>query len=757
MGVLALCGLIAGVAATGWPRPAAAQSEGTVRQVVVEGVQRVEPESVRSYLLVQEGDPFDESRIDRSLKSLFATGLFADVSIVRRGDTLVVRVVENPVINRVAFEGNRELDDETLESEVSLRPRTIYTRTKVQNDVRRIQTLYRREGRFAASVEPKIIQLPENRVDLVFEIEEGPTTLVESIRFVGNNAFSDSELRSEIRTRERAWWRFFTTEDTYDPDRLTLDQELLRRFYLSEGYADFRVVSATAELTPDRREFFIVFTIDEGDRYRFGDVRVEPTLRGLDTAAVSDVVAAEAGNWYNADEIEKTIDDLGDAVVALGYPFVEVRPRISRNREEKTIDVVFEVGEGPRVFVERIDITGNVRTAEKVIRREFRFVEGDPFNVSKLRKTRQSLRNLDFFQKVDVEQVPGTAADQTVVKVNVEEKSTGSLSLGAGFSTTSGAIGDVTLRERNLLGRGQDLRLRLVIAQRDSQLSLSFTEPYFLDRQIVAGFDVFRITIDRVDESSYQETTTGGALRFGYPITDHLSQSWRYSYKHTSISDVPSDASPFILLEEGDSDTSELTHTLRYDRRDSRISPTEGYLLSLDTTFAGIGGNVRFVKNVAEAAHYTPITEKLVLGILASAGYVVGIGDDVPLFDRFFVGGDNLRGFRTAGIGPRDIVSDDALGGEWYYTVTTELSFPLPLPEEFPIRGRVFADLGSTGDTPYSSSPRVADTGAPRVSLGTGVTWTSPFGPIGVDLGFPVIKEDFDKEELFRVNFGTRF
>ncbi len=735
---------------------ALAQGFDVIRNIVVQGTQRIEPATVRSYLLVREGDPFDRERIDRSLKSLFATGLFADVAIDRRDDTLVVSVVENPVINRIAFEGNSRIDDETLESEISLKPRQIYTRTKVQSEVRRLLTLYRRSGRFGATVEPKIIELPENRVDLVFEINEGETTEIERIRFVGNAAYSDSELRSVIRTSESAWWRFFTSDDTYDPDRLVLDQELLRRFYLSEGYADFRVISAVAELSPDRKDFYLVFTLEEGERYSFGEIALETTLRGLDPEALRDEINFESGDTYNQDQIETAIDALTIAVGNLGYAFVDIRPRLRRNREEQTIDVTFEINEGPRVFVERIDIQGNVRTKDEVIRREFRIVEGDPFNASKIRRSRQRLVNLDFFSSVEVEEVPGSAPDKAVVRVEVEEKSTGSISVGAGFSTTSGALGSIDLRERNLLGKGQDLRARLVIAQRDSQISLSFTEPYFLDREISAGFDIFRLSVDRQDESSFDEANTGFSLRGGYPITERWSQRWQYSLTYTEITDVPDTASDFIRQEEGNTLTSQLSHTIAYDDRNSAINPTEGFYAFLITAFAGIGGDVHFLRNTLETGYYYPVADRWTLGVIGSTGYIAGLGEDVRLFDRYFIGGDNLRGFETAGVGPRDLDTDDALGGEWFYTGTVELSFPLPFPEELQFSGRVFTDFGSAGQL-AASGPNIADTGSLRLSIGTGVTWVSPFGPIGVDFGIPLLKEDFDRTQAFRFNFGARF
>jgi outer membrane protein insertion porin family len=738
--------------------PTRAQSGGTIRQIVVEGAQRIEPNTVRSYLLVQEGDAYDPARIDRSLKSLFATGLFADVAINRQGDVLVVKVVENPVINRIAFEGNQRIDDETLESEITLRPRVIYTRTKVQSDVRRILTLYRRSGRFAAKVEPKVIQLEQNRVDVVFEIHEGPVTEIESIRFIGNKEFSDSRLREAIRTKESRWWRFFSTDDTYDPDRLTLDRELLRRFYLSEGYADFRVESAVAELTPDRQNFFVTFTVEEGDRYAFGTVQVEATLRGLEPEALRKNIEIDEGDWYDADDVEKTIDLLTDEVGNLGYAFVEIRPRIDRDREKKTINVVFEITEGPRVFVERIDITGNVRTLDKVIRREFQIIEGDAFNAARLRRSRQRLQNLDFFEKVEVEEVPGSEPDKAVIKVAVEEKSTGQLSAGAGFSSASGALLDFSISERNLLGRGQALKLGIILGQRTLQGDISFTEPYFLDRDIVAGIDIFHTATDRQSESSFDSVNTGGRLRAGYPITENLRQSWQYTLERTEIDNVPNDASIVVKDSEGTDTVSEISHILTYDKRDSRINPTKGYFGIATTDVAGLGGDVAYLRGRLDAGYYYPIADQWTLSLIAAGGHINGLGQETRLVDRFFIGGDDLRGFATDGVGPRDLDSDDALGGQTFYTGSIQLAFPLGLPEELAIRGRTFTDFGSAFNIDDTfPEAEIVDSSSLRVSVGVGVTWTSPFGPLGVDLGYAVLKEDYDDTEVFRVNFGTRF
>ncbi|MBT4463875.1 MAG: outer membrane protein assembly factor BamA, partial [Rhodospirillaceae bacterium] len=715
--------------------------------------------TVQSYMLeagVAVGDPFDNRRINRSLKNLFATGLFADVTMRRQGTALVVNVLENPVINRIAFEGNSKLDDDDINVELSLRPRVIYTRTKVQNDVKRILTLYRRKGRFAATVEPKVIQLPQNRVDLVFEINEGKWTEVRNIRFLGNREYSDARLREIIRTRETRWYRILSSDDNYDPDRLALDRELMRRFYLSNGFADFRVISAVAELTPDRKDFFITFTIEEGNRYTFGDVAMDIKLRDLKGEDIEDVIEVESEDWFDSEVVETTIDDLTDAIGTLGFAFVDIRPRINRNREAKTIDVTFEINEGPRVFVEKIDIEGNVRTADEVIRREFRLVEGDAFNTAKLKRSKQRLEDLDFFETVTVERVPGKEPDKTSVKVGVEEKSTGSLSLGFGFSTTSGILGDIGITERNLLGRGQYLKLKTLLSATGSQIDLSFTEPYFMDRDVAAGFGVFHTTTDRQDVSSYDTQQTGVSLRIGYPITEDLRQSWNHTIKQSEVTDVPSTASIYVQEAEGEYIESVLSHGIALDKRDSKTLPTKGYILRMNNDVAGLGGAKRYMRNVLSGGKYFPIYDQWVLSVGGSAGHIFGIGKDVSLLDRFFIGGDDLRGFATSGVGPRDATTKDALGGEWMYKGTVQLKFPLGLPEELGISGKLFSDFGSTGKID-STTADVNDTGSIRASVGTGLEWVSPFGPIAIDFGFPVVKENFDETETVRVNFGTRF
>ena len=752
---------------------------GTIADIKIEGIQRIEPETVRSYLLLQPGDPWDPERVDASLKALFATGLFADVKLDRQGNTLVVRVVENPIINRIAFEGNSKLSDKDLNAEIQLRPRVVYTRLRVQNDVKRILDLYRRHARFAATVEPKIVQLSENRVDLIFEINEGPSTGVRSINFVGNVEFSDSTLRGVVDTKESRWYRFLSNADTYDPDRLTYDRELLRKFYLAEGYADFRVISAVAELTPDRDGFIVTYTVDEGQRYRFGKVDVDIKLKDLPKEAVLPLLTVQPGDWYDADVVEHSITTLTDVLGTRGYAFVEVKPQINRNREDHTIDITFDVQEGPQVYVERIDIVGNVRTLDKVIRREMRLVEGDAFNSNKLNRSKERIKNLGFFKKVETQTSQGSAPDKTRVTVEVEEQSTGELSLGIGFSTTDGPLADITLRERNFLGRGQDLRIGTVVSFHSQQVSLSYTEPYFLDSNIAFGWDLFEIKTSPTASffsgiaPVYQQFSYGGSLRVGYQLTENLRQTLKYTVRSDDITDVQSDASLFIALQSGTHLTSSVGQVLLYDRRDNRADPTGGWYASLGNDFAGVGFGVQYIRNKINAGYYYSVAPEWVLSVTGEAGDILGYGGQkVLLQDRFFVGGDNLRGFQPGGIGPRDNVSQDALGGNKYWVGSLQLGVPLGLPKELGLSGRVWSDFGTLWGNDQKNlvltpaqlaveggiQPQIiGDTPSLRASAGVGLSWASPVGPVRFDLGLPIKREAFDKTQFFRISFGTKF
>ena len=753
------------------PSSADAQSNSSfvVEEVLVQGNQRIEGDTVRSYIGVAVGDHVDSAAVNDALKVLYATGLFADLNIRREGSALVVGVVENPIINRLAFEGNRRIKDETLETEVQHRPRIVYTRSRVQSDVQRIVQVYRRSGRFAATVEPKIIQLPQNRVDLVFEISEGPLTEIQKITFIGNKIFQDGRLRSTISTKEARWYRFFTSADKYDPDRLNFDRELLRRHYLANGYADFRVVSAVAELGRNRADFFITITVEEGERYTFGDIEVSSDLRGVDAEFLRPLVTTSSGETYNADKIEDSIQKLTFELGRLGYAFVDVRPKIERDREGRWIAVNYSIDEGPRVYVDRINIVGNVRTLDRVLRREMRLAEGDAFNAAKLRRSQQRIRGLGFFEKVEVRDEKGSlddkalgaaednfADDRTSITIEVEEQSTGELSFGLGYSSSDKIGGEIGIRERNLLGRGQDLNLTLLLSTRRQDIDLSFTEPYFLNRDVAAGFDLFNRQRDQ-ENVAFERNSTGFTLRVGYPFAERLRHSVRYTLRNDKIEDVDSSASRFIQDQKGTRLTSSIGQTISYDLRDDRFFPTEGYLLRVSQDLAGLGGDVHYLRHVLNYAYYKRLWGEWIGGLSIEEGHILGLGENVSLSDRFFIGGNNFRGFAAGGVGPRDTSSLDFLGGTVYYVGTAEVSVPLGILQEFGVFGRLFTEVGSLADPDLDSKVNVFDVGKPRVTSGFGVSWRSPFGPIQLDFAWPLRKEQFDREESFRFSFGTRF
>ncbi len=752
---VALACLVLGL---GRPDSATAQTasgQAIIREIQIEGTQRIEPETVRSYMRVNPGDRFDPARLDRSLKNLFSSGLFADVTLRQEKEILVVTVVENPIVNRISFEGNDRLDDDTLSSEITLRPRVVFTRTKVQNDVQRLLEIYRRSGRYAATVEPKVIQLSQNRIDLAFEIREGAQTTIEAINFIGNRHFSDSDLLDEITTEESGFMSFLSSTDTYDPDRLAFDRELLRRFYLNEGYADFRAVSVLAELIPSREGFIVTFTVEEGERQKFGRIDIVTTLPDLDPESLRGHLIPEEGEWYSAEQEEETVQALTEAVGNLGYAFVDIRAKLERDRENRIIHATFNIDEGPKVYVERIDIEGNVRTLDRVIRREFRLVEGDAFNTSKMRRSRQRIQNLGYFQTAKVESIPGSTADRAVIRVEVEEQSTGDLTFGVGFSTSGGVLGNVGLQERNFLGRGQDVRVSSTLSTEQTAFNFSFTEPYFLGGNVSAGVDLFRIE-NNSDDQSFDVVRNGGSLRTGFSWQEHLRQTVRYTLEDQEITDIDSDASRLVKEEEGRFIESTIGHDLTLDRRDSRFDPREGYMIRLRNDVAGLGGDVRFLRSSLGGSYYLPVAEDWTLAAKGEIGSIIGLGEDTRISDRFFIGGRNCRGFQFAGIGPRDRVTDDALGGKNFYTGTLEFSFPLGLPDQFDIRGRLFGDICSAWDLDRANADTV-DVNTPRTSVGAGLTWSSPFGPIVIDIGYAVNKEDFDQTEVLNFSFGTQF
>ena len=727
-----------------------------IGRIAVEGNQRIESRTILTYLGLKVGDQFAGQAVSQSLKDLFATGFFADVKLLKRGDTLVIRVLENPVVSEVVFEGNDHIETSTLEQEVTLNARSIYTKTKLQNDVKRVLDIYRRSGRYTATVEPKIIQRDQNRVDIVYEISEGLIAEIEDVTFIGNNFFSSSELEGVIRSSESRWYQFLTEDDKYDPDRLLFDQELLRRYYTSQGFADFQVKSAHAELSPNRDAFYITFVVDEGAQYDVGEIKFTSQLKDSDDLDLNEFLTIESGETYDSSAIDGIIDSLTTAVGNFGYAFVDIRPRLTRNSEARTVDINFEVKPGPRVYVERINIIGNVRTLDEVLRREFRLAEGDPFNAAKLERSEQRLNNLGFFETVTITNETGSAPDKTIITVAVTEKSTGEVNIGAGFSSSDGPLIDLGLSENNLLGRGQRARARVTFANRRQQFEIGFTEPFFLNRELSAGFDLFKTEFDFESESSFDLASQGGRIRLGYKLKEKLSHNIFYSYRDNDVTDVNPNASIFIRNQEGRFRNSTIGHTFTYDDLNNRFEPTSGSFATLTQEFAGLGGDAKHIKHEGRFSYYYPIAKHWTWSVGAFGGHFIGIGEDINISDRFFIGGETIRGFDNSGLGPRDQSTGDALGANSYYAATTELGFPLGLPEDLGILGAVFVDAGSVFGVD-DNGPGILDDSGPRVTVGFGLSWKSPFGPIRIDLSQPVVKEDEDVVENFRFSFGTRF
>lgn len=729
-----------------------------ILEIHVKGNQRIESSTVISYLSLSKGEPYDKKEVDSSLKKLFQTGLFEDITIQHDNGIIHVEVIENPIVNQLIFKGNKRIKTEDLQQELRLNERSVLTQAKIQRDVKRLLGVYRKNGRFSVNIETEIEKLEHNRVNLIFDIDEGKKADIKKINFVNNDVFSSSKLKRVIQTKESSWYRFFSGYDTYDEDRLAFDEELLRRHYITRGYADFKVISSNAEMTQDKKGFVVTFTLDEGLKYNFGKVAVSSAIEKVDTDSLVEEVNTREGEIFNASLIEESVDKITKSLTDLGYAFVAVDPILKRNPQDKTIVIDYKIQEGPKVYIERIDITGNTRTLDKVIRREFRINESDPYNAAKLRRSRQRINNLGFFDKVELSTEKGSAPDKAVINIDVAERPTGELNFGAGFSTTDGALVNASIRERNLLGKGQDLRFGIQRATKGLEVDISFTEPYFMDKDLSLGMDVFRITRDRESESSFDSDSIGSTVRATYSIVEALRHTLKYSYRTDDITNIESDASRFILDQEGKNTTSLIGHTLFYDKRDNNRLPTSGYMLRFNQDLAGLGGDSKFLRNELRGEYFKKIwKDDVVLKVGAKGGHILGLNnEDVRINERFFIGGNDIRGFRNAGIGPRDTITLDALGGNLYYATSAEMRFPLGLPEELGFLGAAFLDAGSLSDVDDSGS-EVVDESSLRFSAGVGLSWSSPLGPIRIDFANPILKEDFDKTQEVRFSFGTRF
>jgi outer membrane protein insertion porin family len=773
----------------------------TVNSIAVEGNRRVEAETVRSYFKPGPGGRLGPVEIDEGLKSLYGTGLFSDVRISRAGGRLVVIVAENPVIDRVAFEGNKKAKDEQLKAEVQSKPRGTLSKPLVQADVQRIVEIYHRSGRFDVSVEPKIIELPNNRVNLVFEIKEGDKTGVKEIRFVGTHAYSWGRLKDVIKSSESNWLSFLQTTDIYDPDRVEADRDLLRRFYLKNGYADVRIVSAVGEYDPAKKGFIITFTIDEGSQYRVGTVDVVSNVNAIDPASVRSQVKLSPGSVYNADMVEKSVESMTIEAAKRGYAFANVRPRGDRNFESKTINLGFVLEEGTRAYIERINIRGNIRTRDYVIRREFDIGEGDAYNRALIDRAERRLKNLNFFKTVKITNEQGSAPDRVVVNVDVEEMPTGEFSVAGGYSTSDGLISEVSIADRNLMGRGQFAKASVTYGQYSRGFELSFVEPYLLGYRMSGGIDLFARQNLASSYVSYDSKTYGVNLRLGFQLSEELSLQPHYSIYRQEISLIDQynncKLSPNALANGGTGVTpadpcfadgeaslpvrielangpvlvSLVGYSLAYNTLDNNKSPTSGLYAQIKQDFAGVGGDVNFVRSSVETRNYYEVFPDVVGVLRLQGGHIAGWGGkDLRMLDHFQMGPDLVRGFQPSGFGPRDLTpgtTNDALGGTLYWGASLEAQTPLYfLPKEIGIKVATFVDAGSLwdykGPTTWNVTGETVALGnssamSVRSSAGIGFIWDSPLGPLRFDFAYPITKQTYDRTQIFRFSGGARF
>ena len=798
----------------------------TVNSIVVEGSRRVEADTIRSYFKPGPGGRIGPEQEDEALKALIATGLFSDVRINHAGGRIVVTVVENPVINRVAFEGNKKAKDEQLSAEVQSKPRGTLSRPTVQADVQRIIEIYHRTGRFDVSVDPKIIELPNNRVDLVFEIREGDKTGIKDIRFVGTKAYSSSRLKEVVKTSESNILSFLQTTDIYDPDRIEADRDLLRRFYLKHGYADVRIVSAIGEYDPAKKGFVVTYTIDEGAQYRVGTVEVISNVHAIDPAGLRSQLKLGQGSVYNADLVEKTVEAMTIQAARQGYAFANVRPRGDRNFETKTINLAFVVEEGARAYIERINIRGNTRTRDYVIRREFDLGEGDAYNRALIDRAERRLKNLNYFKTVKITNEPGSAPDRVVLNVDVEEQPTGEFSISGGYSTADGLIGEVSVADRNLMGRGNYAKASVSYGQYVRGFDLTFVEPFLFGYRMAGGIDLFARQNFRSSYVSYDSQTVGTNLRLGFALTEEIAFQPRYSFYQQKItlpiqynncqfssnalingglgvtpaneangSDTnvlangpfggcyaDGEASLAIRKElaAGPVNVSLVGYTMSYNTLDNNKLPTSGLFAELRQDFAGVGGDVDFIRTSVETRKYYEVFSDVVSVFKLQAGNISSWGgQQLRMLDNFQMGPNLVRGFSPAGIGPRDLTpgtTNDALGGSLYWGASVEAQTPLYfLPKDVGIKLAVFADAGSLwsykGPTFWNVTGETLQVGLDspsmiRSSVGVGLLWDSPLGPLRFDLAYPITKycatpvgggEVCDRTQVFRFSGGTRF
>jgi outer membrane protein insertion porin family len=747
-----------------------------IRSVQVRGAQRAGEEAVRSNLTIRPGVNFSNNDIDESVRKLYSTGYFSDVKISVSGSTLVVSVSENQLINQVVFNGNRKITDDKLQAVVQTQPLGPYNQALIDADIQRLSEAYRAIGRSDVQITTQTADVGQGRVNLAFVINEGDRTKIADISFAGNQAYGDGRLKSVLITKESGPLSFLTRKDVYSEDKLRADEEALRQFYYNHGYPDFRVISSEAVLDESSNKYNISFTVEEGQRYQYGNVSVESTVEGISGQDLEGLVETRAGNVYNAREIQKSMEAISKRVAAAGYPFARVTPRGDRNMENHTIGVSYLVDQGERAYVERIEIRGNTRTRDYVIRREFDFSEGDAFNQEMISRAKRRLEALGYFTTVNISTSQGTSPDRVVIVVDVEDQPTGSFGIGAGYSAGGdGFLLEASIEEKNFLGRGQFIRVAVGGGLDEARsYNLSFTEPYFLGYRLAAGFDLFKSKTSSNEYYDYDEQ--GVTLRVTAPITEDLATTFRYTYKEIQYDNdgafgtdgVPGTAddnlsSPYIsMIDQGKFVQSSISQTLTYNTLDSQTLPREGIYATITHEYAGLGGDSDFYKISGRARYFQLLsTEADLIGSIAvGAGHVVSTGDNLHVFDQFTIGGRQIRGFENDGIGPRTTDHGDALGGTTYFTASAEMTMPMPaIPEDFGLRAAVFADAGTLygNDVPLGTSAAQGTSMNWRASVGAGIMWASPFGNIRFDYAHPVMKEDFDETQEFRFSMANQF
>ena len=730
-------------------------SQDYIEKILIQGNQRVELETINSYINIKSGDNFDQDAINNSLKNLFASGFFSDIKVSRQDSTLIFTLIENPIVNRVVFEGNKDIDDEELESETRLKPRSLFTRSKVQADIDRILNLYKSNGSFSAVVEPKVISLSQNRVDIVFEIEEGKNTVVGSISFNGNNYFSDRRLRDIIITRQTRWYSILSATDKYDPDQIAADNNLLANHYKNNGFADVEVNSGVAQLDDTKTSFNIIFDIIEGKQYKFGDILILTGITDINLEDIKDDMRIEKGDTYSSNKIEESIKFIIKNVTQQGFPFVDVIPEVERIKDTDEISLTFRINAAEKIYVNKITISGNNRTLDSVIRRNLRLAEGDAYVPSLIARSKTLIGNLGFFSAVDIREEPTEKYGYSNLNVSVIEQSTGELSLGGGYSSQVGGIANIGISERNFLGRGQLLNLNAKISEREANYTAGFSEPFFLNRDVYASFNLFNNRMN-YKESSYELKREGFSFNSSYSLSEYFQQSVGYNLEERDVN-PGSGASASIVAEEGTTVISQISTSLTYNTLDNNQNPTEGMRIAGGSSLAGLGGDKKLLKFYNSGNLYKSYNDKLlILDFGYNAGVITGLGEDVLISDRYFLGGNNFRGFKQSGLGPRDKNSGDSLGGNIYYTGSVKAIFGIGLPPELGLKGNLFTTIGTLTGLD-KSSVSYHDDSSIRMSGGVGISWSSPFGPISVILSQAILKESYDITEAVSFGIGTKF